>query len=75
MVSFIGKKQGDSHGGIRGIIISKLGDGEQIRRIVLLVVVVYSEVLFQSLIHSFGLSIALGVITGGKVEFHVQGFS
>ena len=75
MVSFVGKKWGDSHGGIRGVIISKLGDGEQIRPIVLLVVAVYSEVLFQSLIHSFGLSVAFGVTTGGKVEFHVQGFS
>ena len=69
------RKMGDSSGGIRGVIISKLGDGEQIRRIVLLVVAIYSEVLFQSLIHLFGLSVALRVIKGGKVEFHVQGFS
>ena len=74
MISFVGKKRGDSCGGIRGIIISKFGDGEQIRPIVLLVVAVHLEVLFQSLIHSFGLSIAFGVITRGKVEFHVQGF-
>ena len=75
MVSFVGKKRGDSRGGIRGIIISKLSNGEQIRPIVLLVVAVYSEVLFQGLIHLFSLSVAFGVITGGKGEFHVQSFS
>ena len=75
MVSFIGEKRRDSSGGIRGVIISKLGDGEQVRPIVLLVVAVYSEVLLQSLIHSFSLSVTFRVITGGKVEFHVQSFS
>ena len=74
IISFIGKKRGDSSGGIRGVIISKLSDGEQIQPIVLLVVAVYSEVLLQGLIHLFGLSITFGVITGGEVELHVQGF-
>ena len=74
MVSFVGKEWRDSCGG-RGIVISKLCDRKQIRPIVLLVVAIYSEVLFQGLIHSFSLSVALRVITGGKVEFHVQGFS
>ena len=74
MVSFIGKKQRDSSGGIRGVIISKLGNGEQIRRIVLLVAAVYSEVLLQGLIHVSGLSVAFRVITRGEVELHVQGF-
>ena len=74
MVSFIGKKWGDSSGGIRGVIISKLSNGEQIRPIVLLVVAVYLEVLLQGLIHLFGLSVTFGMITGGEVELHVQGF-
>ena len=73
MVSFIGKKQRDSSGGIRGIIISKFSEGEQIQPIVLLVVAVYLEVLLQSLFHSFCLSIAFGMITRGEVGFHVQG--
>jgi hypothetical protein len=33
------------------------------------------EILFQGLIHAFGLSIAFWVVSGGEVEFHVQGFS
>ena len=74
MVSFIGKKWRDSSGGIRGIIISKFGDGEQIQPIVLLVVAVHSEVLLQGLIHLFSLTVTFGVITGGEVELHVQGF-
>ena len=75
MVSLVGKEWEDSRGGIGGIIISKFCDGKSIRPIVLLVVALYSKVLFQGLIHSFSLSITLGVITGGKMEFHVQGFS
>ena len=66
MVSFVSKEQGDSCGGIRGIVIGELGDRKQIQPIVLLVVAIYSEVLFQGLFHSFGLSVALGVITRGK---------
>ena len=75
MVSLVSKERGDSHGGIRGIIIGEFSDGKQIRPIVLLVVAIYSEVLFQGLIHLFSLSVTLGVITRGKMEFHVQGFS
>ena len=75
MVSFVSKERGDSRSSIRGIVIGEFGDGKQIRPIVLLVVAIYSEVLFQGLIHLFGLSVAFGVITGGKMEFHVQGFS
>ena len=74
MVSFIGKKWRDSSGGIRSVIISKFGDGEQIQPIVLLVVAVYLEVFLQGLIHLFGLSVAFRMITGGEVEFRVQGF-
>ena len=74
VVSFIGKERGDSHSGIRSIVVSEFGDRKQIRPIVLLIVAVHSKVLLQSLIHVFGLFIAFGVITGGEVEFHVQGF-
>ena len=68
------RKWRDSSGSIRGVIISKFGDGEQIWPIVLLVVAVYSEVLLQGLIRLFGLSVAFGMITTGEVELHVQDF-
>ena len=38
----------------------------------MLVVAIDSEVLFQSLVCSFGLSITFGMISGGEVELHVQ---
>ena len=43
--------------------------------VVLLVIAVDSEILFQSLVSAFGLSIALRVVTRGEVQFHVQDFS
>jgi hypothetical protein len=33
------------------------------------------KILFQGLVGSLCLSISFGVITGGKVKFHVQGMS
>jgi len=38
----------------------------------LLVVAIDSEVLFQSLISSFSLSITFGMISGSEVKLHVQ---
>jgi len=40
--------------------------------IVLLVVAIDLEVLFQSLIHSFSLSITFGMISRSEVKLHVQ---
>ena len=40
--------------------------------IVLLVVAIDLEVLFQSLISSFSLSITFGMISGSEVQLHVQ---
>ena len=42
---------------------------------ILLIVAVDLEILFESLIHAFSLSVALGVISGGEVKFHVEGLS
>jgi len=38
----------------------------------LLVIAIDLEVLFQSLVHLFSLSISFGMISGGEVEFHVK---
>jgi len=38
----------------------------------LFVVAIDSEVLFQILIHSFGLTITFWVVSGGEVEFDIQ---
>ena len=40
-----------------------------------MVIAVDLEVSFQSLVRAFGLSVALRVVTGGEVQFHVQDFS
>ena len=72
MVAFIGKEQGYSSCGVRSVIVCKLRNWKEVRPIVLLIVAIDSEVLFQGLVHAFGLSVTLGMITGGEVELHVK---
>ena len=54
------------------VIVCELSEWEQAEPIVLLVVAVDSDVLFQSLISSFSLSITFRVITRGKMKLHVE---
>ena len=44
---------------------------QEVGPVVLLVIAVDLEVLFQSLVSTFSLSITLEVVTGGEVQFHV----
>ena len=67
MITFIGKERGDTGSGTRSIIVSEFGKRKQGMPVVLLVIAKYSEVLFQGLVGSFGLSVTFGMITGGKV--------
>jgi hypothetical protein len=39
---------------------------------VLLVVAIHSEVLFQSLIYTFSLTVAFGMISRGEMQCHVE---
>jgi len=48
---------------------------QRLRPVVLLVIAVDAEVLFECLVGSLCLAIALQVVTGGEVEAHVEGFS
>ena len=54
------------------VIVCKLSEWEQAEPIVLLVVAVDSDVLFQSLISSFGLSITFRMVTRGEMKLHVE---
>ena len=75
MVAFVGKEGGNSSSSGRSVVVSKLRERKEIRPVVLLVVAVGAEILFQSLVRAFGLTIAFGVISGGEDEAHVQDFS
>ena len=72
MVAFVGIEGHNAGGSTWRIVLCKLSKWEQVEPIVLLVVAVDSDVLFQSLISSFGLSITFRMITGGEVKLHVE---
>ena len=74
MVAFVGKEGGNSSSSGRSVVVSKLRERKEIGPVVLLVVAVGAEILFQSLVRAFGLTIAFGVISGGEVESDVEGF-
>jgi hypothetical protein len=75
VVTFVGKERGNSSSSARSIVVSEFRKRKESEPIVLLVIAEYSEVLFQSLIDTFCLSITFGMIAGGEVKLHVESFS
>ena len=75
METFVSEEGGDSSGCTRSIVVREFGKGQEVGLIVLLIITICAEVLFERLIHPFGLAISLGVIPGGEVEGHVEGLS
>jgi len=71
MITLIGKEGCNAGSGTRSIVISDSANGG-VRTNYLVVVAIDSEVLFQSLIISFSLSITFRVISGSEVKLHVQ---
>ena len=59
MIAVIGVERGAIDAGLVGVIICELGDGQEIEPIVLLTITIYAEILFNDLIHAFGLAISL----------------
>ena len=71
VVALIGIEGHDTGGCTWCIIVCELSEWEQAKPIVLLVIAVDSDVLFQSLISSFGLSVTFRMITQGEMKLHV----
>ena len=63
VVALVSKEWGDTCGGIGSIVVSELCERQELRPIVLLIIAVNPQVLFQCLVHSFCLSIAFGMIS------------
>ena len=63
MISLISKERRNTSSSTQSIIVSKLCKRCEFGPVVLLVVTIYVEVLLESLIHAFGLSITFGVVT------------
>ena len=75
VVTFVGKERRDSCGCVRSVVVGELSDREKLRPIVLLIGAVDANVLFQGLIHSFGLSVCFRMIARSEVKFHFQCFA
>ena len=72
VIAFVSEERGNTGGGTRGVVEGEFRKGKEIGPVVLLIVAIDSEVLFQCLIGPFGLAVAFGVVTRGKVEFHIK---
>ena len=75
VISLVGEEWGYSSGSTQGIVVCKLCEQEKLSPVVLLVVAVNLDVLFQCLISVFGLSVAFRMVTGGEVKLHIESFS
>ena len=72
VVALIGIEGCNTGGCTWCVVVCKLGEWEQAKPIVLLVVAVDLDVLFQSLINLFSLSVTFRIITRGEVKLHVK---
>jgi len=75
MVAFVGKERRDTSGSAWSIVISKFRKWEEVSPVVLLVVAIDVEVLFQSLVSTLGLTITFRMVTRGKVQSDVESLS
>lgn len=75
IVVLFSKEQESTNGSIGSIIIGKLYKRQKFGPVVLLVVIIYLKVLFQSLVHIFSLSITFRVVTWNKVKIYVQSYT
>ena len=68
VISLVSKEWGYSSGSTRGIVVCELHEQEKLSPVVLLVVAVNPDVLFQCLISAFGLSVTFRMVTRGEVK-------
>ena len=74
VVTLVGEEGRDSGCGVRSVVVRKLRKREEFGLVVLLIVAVNTEVLFQGLVDALRLTVAFGVVTGSEVELHVESF-
>ena len=75
MIAFVTKKGCNTGGRGGSIVVSEFSKGKDFGPVILLVVAEDSEVLFQSLVEVFGLTLTFWVVTRGEMNFHIQGNS
>jgi hypothetical protein len=67
VVTLVCEEWSGSGGQTLRIVVCKLGNGEPVGPVVLLIVTMDAEVLLQRLIYAFGLTIGLGVVARREV--------
>jgi len=72
MITLVRKEWGNPCSGAQSIVVGKFCQGQEFGPVVLLVIAVTMEVLFQCLVSLFRLSIALWVIPRSKVQGHIE---
>jgi hypothetical protein len=75
VIALISEERRHAGRGTQSIVVSKLRKWKKSGPVVLLVVAVHPEMLFEHLVGAFGLAVALGVVTGSEMEFHVKGLA
>ena len=73
VIAPVGIERGNGGSHARSIVVSDLREWEQSEPVVLLIVAVDTDVLFQGLISVLGLTITFGMVSRGEVQLHVQG--
>src|SRR3984893_14778365 len=72
MITLVREEWGNPRSGARSIVVGEFRQGEEFRPVVLLIIAVTTEVLFQRLVSSFRLSVALRVIPRSEVQGHIE---
>ena len=75
VISLVSEEWGYSGGSTWGIVVCELHKQEELSPVVLLIIAVNPDALFQCLISAFGLSIAFRMVTGDEVKLHIKSFS
>ena len=64
---FVGVEWGDLRCGTRGVVVCELAEGEELVPVVLLVVTVDPDILFQGLVSVLSLPVTFQMVTQGEV--------
>ena len=67
VIALVCIEQGDFHCGAQGIVVCKLPEWQKLEPVVLLVVAVGLDVLFQGLVSMLSLPITFWVVSSGEV--------
>ena len=75
VVAFVSKEWGHTGSCIQSVIVCELCKRQELGPIVLLVIAVNLQVLFQCLVHSLCLSVVFRMITQGEMEMDIKGLT